>query len=346
MIQLTCAKCKTLLEIDDAFAGGVCRCQYCGAIQTVPKHLPKSAGLPQPAPPPPGRPTPKPPGPKIQMPTPAAAPPPEPAGEDLERLAQLGAPAAPTAPPGVLEDQSAVGVRPGVPIAMLIAVAAAMLIVGLVIGWSIGRYAKNRLKDVPTSDAALAGGVVTPADSAVSVASPKASFMGQSIKGPSVIYLLDRGSETIDTFDLMKAATINSLQSLGDKVKFQVIFWETDKIVAYPPDALRYATEREVVGCRELMSGVPALGKSNVEPALAKALTQNPAEIVLATGKASLDESFATVVIDVRKNTPARIHTFALGGSTGTHAPLQAIAQKTGGAFHVVDYDALRAFAE
>ena len=39
MISLTCTSCKRVLEIDDAFAGGVCRCQYCGTIQTVPASL-------------------------------------------------------------------------------------------------------------------------------------------------------------------------------------------------------------------------------------------------------------------------------------------------------------------
>ena len=38
MIQLTCANCKASLEVDDAFAGGVCRCQHCGTIQTVPSR--------------------------------------------------------------------------------------------------------------------------------------------------------------------------------------------------------------------------------------------------------------------------------------------------------------------
>ena len=37
MISLECSNCKTVLNIDDAFAGGVCRCQQCGTIQTVPK---------------------------------------------------------------------------------------------------------------------------------------------------------------------------------------------------------------------------------------------------------------------------------------------------------------------
>src|SRR3954467_14014902 len=43
MIELTCTKCQTLLSLDDAFAGGVCRCRQCGAIQTVPSRLKPSA---------------------------------------------------------------------------------------------------------------------------------------------------------------------------------------------------------------------------------------------------------------------------------------------------------------
>ncbi len=45
MISITCTSCRTVLEIDDAFAGGVCRCQHCGTIQTVPAHL-KGTGKP------------------------------------------------------------------------------------------------------------------------------------------------------------------------------------------------------------------------------------------------------------------------------------------------------------
>jgi hypothetical protein len=51
MISLACTSCKKVLEIDDAFAGGVCRCQYCGTIQTVPASLKRAnrPGAPQPA---------------------------------------------------------------------------------------------------------------------------------------------------------------------------------------------------------------------------------------------------------------------------------------------------------
>ncbi len=32
--------------LDDGFAGGVCRCQFCGTIQTVPAHLKGSGDVP------------------------------------------------------------------------------------------------------------------------------------------------------------------------------------------------------------------------------------------------------------------------------------------------------------
>src|SRR5688572_17913038 len=43
VIALNCTSCQKSLEIDDAFAGGVCRCQYCGTIQTVPAALKRGA---------------------------------------------------------------------------------------------------------------------------------------------------------------------------------------------------------------------------------------------------------------------------------------------------------------
>src|SRR5882672_8026508 len=43
MINLTCTSCHKLLQIDDAFAGGVCRCKFCGTIQTVPSQKTRAA---------------------------------------------------------------------------------------------------------------------------------------------------------------------------------------------------------------------------------------------------------------------------------------------------------------
>src|SRR5947207_7863244 len=43
MISLICTNCQMELTMDDAFAGGVCRCQHCGTIQTVPTHAATSS---------------------------------------------------------------------------------------------------------------------------------------------------------------------------------------------------------------------------------------------------------------------------------------------------------------
>ncbi|MEM6314528.1 MAG: hypothetical protein AAF743_10595 [Planctomycetota bacterium] len=52
MIELQCTHCGERMQIDDAFAGGVCRCRYCKTIQTVPsKHkLGQAAQTPTPQP--------------------------------------------------------------------------------------------------------------------------------------------------------------------------------------------------------------------------------------------------------------------------------------------------------
>jgi hypothetical protein len=44
MLRITCTHCRRVLTIDDAFAGGVCRCQHCGTIQTVPNAGDKPQG--------------------------------------------------------------------------------------------------------------------------------------------------------------------------------------------------------------------------------------------------------------------------------------------------------------
>jgi hypothetical protein len=46
MITINCTKCARILELDDAFAGGVCRCGTCGAIQHVPRELRPASAAP------------------------------------------------------------------------------------------------------------------------------------------------------------------------------------------------------------------------------------------------------------------------------------------------------------
>src|SRR3954469_14715675 len=50
MIVVNCSQGKARLEMDEAFAGGVCRCHFCGTIQTVPAQAKRGAAEQAPAP--------------------------------------------------------------------------------------------------------------------------------------------------------------------------------------------------------------------------------------------------------------------------------------------------------
>lgn len=45
MIELQCSNCGRAQQLDAAFAGCVCRCRYCAAIQTVPAEQAAATGL-------------------------------------------------------------------------------------------------------------------------------------------------------------------------------------------------------------------------------------------------------------------------------------------------------------
>ncbi len=36
-LTVQCSQCKTTLELDEGFRGGVCRCNSCGALVQVPR---------------------------------------------------------------------------------------------------------------------------------------------------------------------------------------------------------------------------------------------------------------------------------------------------------------------
>lgn len=61
-IRIKCQQCSRRISIDEAFAGGMCRCPYCKAITLVPESAgeddsPRPAGATErPSAPPPGRP--------------------------------------------------------------------------------------------------------------------------------------------------------------------------------------------------------------------------------------------------------------------------------------------------
>lgn len=365
MIQLTCTNCKTVLTIDDAFAGGACRCQYCGTIQTVP--VPATASK-RPATP--------------GSAAPAAATPPQPKalykgsiapaadsgnGDGLQALAQV------VASSGLGSGLTGTGLRSAghqqraaapaeatsltdrkpLLIAAAIIGAVLLLAIGGTLAYLAGRSSGKTegAGSGASSNTATADPAVKPPpdQDPVKPATPgnpaSPNYMNAPLAGPSVVYILDRGQGTADTFDAIKGAAHLSILSLGPDRKFQILFWDRDGTVVTAPDSLKPATEAAVKEATKVMADVFVGGQTKIAPAIEKAITLNPAEIVIATGKYGLDDEFVKSVLEARKSSTAKIHTFSLGRS-GSPEPLKQIAEKTGGRFTEVSGPAdLRNFA-
>ncbi len=322
MITLTCTQCHATLEMDEAFAGGACRCQHCGTIQTVPSHLKRKAmsggtantktlhvqpGRAEPAPPAPS--------------------------SGLDELADIVASSGLTSrrlrhAPSSVPEASVAPPKKSLVVSLLICGVIVFLLTALGVWYVMhGTNASSSAKPQATA--------------APVVREP--TFCGVDLDVPSVVYVLDRGDSTRELFGHLKEACYRSLESLGSDRKFQVVFWNNGSDEAYPSRGTTYATKDNVQACEKLFDEVSAFGQTDVTSAMTRAVASDPAVIVLATGKGwQLDDSFAKTVLDIRKNKPIKIHTFALGDG-GTNSALRDIATKTGGEFHVISPADLRA---
>ena len=320
MISITCTSCKAVLTMDDAFAGGVCRCQHCGTIQTVPAK------------------------PRPQRPQPAQAAfqervgaKPSPAGlnELAEAVASSGLARtglksqkpAPAATPVAPQDQR--DRRKKLLPFLLIGAGALVVLLGILI---VVLWPKGNAPAGPRPPG--------------SVAEQGPSFCGVPLRANRVIYLLDRGNAVGDNFDALKHACYSSVEQLGPDRQFQVILWDNSDSdtakVEYPRDALHNATSSELDRLRRDFQDVVATGASHLAGALREALDRKPDVIVIATAKPDLDDD-DTSALHEAEGKGVRIETFLIGSDSPSPA-LQQAAQKTAGSFHPLSAPALRQY--
>lgn len=321
MIQITCANCKNGLEVDDAFAGGVCRCQYCGTIQTVPK-----------------------PGARPRAP---GAPVPQAAGvqsDEPKALYQVKSRTGLSSAPSGLEELAEVVHSSGLsgsgllnrsrpmPAAsasqhkqpsrvMIYAGAGAVaLLVILAIVFLLPR-------GTPSGDNAgdtLASGVPS---------TPQ--FAGIDVTGERVIYVVDRGDATASYFNDLKNAICNSVKSLGNDRRFAVMLWSNGSDSFYPRTGTVYATDDEVAQLRTWFDDVSTGRSTSVDSALKAALAQDPQEIFLVTAKSDQLEGFGFEgdVLKLWNKRDVKIHGVSIGSSPVAQDPLKKIALETKGKF-------------
>lgn len=346
MIRLTCTQCQEVLSIDDAFAGGVCRCQHCGTIQTVPKHLKESQTATVQAPK----------APKTlyqnQSRSDSRAGQPGTGLDDLANVVASSGMASPAlrrkAPAGPGGAKQGAAVKPNATAAAppaaprrknaaLIAIAgAAVAAIIVIVLWVVGHNAAVS----PETDGGTIGTLPeTPhpppaAHASRGIQGP--SFAGIPLKVPSVIYVIDRGGSSKEILPSLMAAVYRSIASLGSERQYQIIFWSNpdngESELLYPPTALGDAGSAAAEAAKRAVGDIVAFGQSSPVSAMKKAMAQHPAVIVLVTAKSwDLDEQFQKEVLETHNNSATKIDTLAIGPEDNDI--MKAIAQQTGGTY-------------
>jgi hypothetical protein len=351
MISVNCSQCRATLEMDDAFAGGVCRCHYCGTIQTVPsnaKHTAQAVASPAMSA-------------QQQAPRATAAAGTAAGRDGLNALADavagsglgrggLQSPAAATTQP---VDYA----RPPRQKSRLVPLVIGLTVVVLFLCAALGFLMLGSTvvtpgpggggPVVPAPGGTSGGNTVGPGGQAEVVVPKDPHFLGIDLtKTPSVVYVLDRGNATAELFDTLKEATYRSLETLKPGQKFQVIFWEkADDQVAYPADGLVEVSQQEIDTAREQFADVIAAGRASPDGAVSRAAKHKPAAIVLVTGKAfDMEEELVAKVQKAVAGSTTKVHTVALRGDDG-NTVLKDIAKKTNGEYRVVTAPELRQYS-
>jgi hypothetical protein len=374
MIQINCTNCKALLQIDDAFAGGVCRCRHCGTIQTVPKHLKNNAngdGVPATA---------------EAVGSGKAAktlyqkkraggdPGGAGSGTGLDDLAGIVASSGLASIRLQKKKEAAGAARAAEPQknkALLIAGAAGGVIavlIGIIIYMAVRDRTGSDIVDaggggtgaVQTNNASGEGGgntspagntntqSVTPPVVVPKKAAP--NFLGQPLNEKSIAYVLDRGaaSQTEGRLDLLKQALLRSVRTLGPDRKFAVICWyiEGTKPLSYPANGLKAATPENIAELQKFLDDVYGVGQTKMSAAVDKAFRTNAEVVVLVPIKTFLDEGFHPAVMKARTTAKATAKVYCVTLGQPDLAPqLKKIATDTKGAYRDVAMGDLRAAA-
>ena len=298
-IKIRCQDCSKKISIDEAFAGGMCRCPYCKALVYVEDVAGGMGGK---------------------------------AFVGARPTAPTSRPAAPgQAEPAQAEARADVAVRAAadvehVPMARPVKIQGIITIVLLVlllfmVGGGIAmaifylRGGPNRKVPPPATQPVQID--VTLQDGA--------SVVDIKIVAP-VIYVMDGGSGMRSAFDSARIAVLNSVTSLGDG-KFNVIVAGEgqDKVVA---SGLVVGGKDEALKLTPMLQEIVPTGAADISRAIKAAIAMKPKTIVLFTRKAVDD---ATGLAGQAKAQGTVIHTIVLDGDSEAKESMKKLAETSGG---------------
>ncbi len=313
--------------MDDAFAGGVCRCQHCGTIQTVPSHLKPDAGraVKTDAA-----------GQKALYKSRRADGLPGTGLDDLATAVQSSGLSGLTGltSSGLRHARKPAGVSPAPSprrnTIVLISAIAAALVLGIIITLIAVSGGKK------TEGAAGTDSAGEPAEPGVVAAVPEKdgpnSIAGIKL-GASVAYVVDRGSGSQNVFGAMQLAVKNSIAGLDSKTRFQVVYWRAGgEVVAIPPSP-KTPDPDVIQSTSQKMDDLGAFGASDLIPSLNEALAGKAQDVVIMTGKDEVPgDTFtkANNTLKARKSN-ARVHVISY--RAGSASIWRQLSDATGGRF-------------
>jgi hypothetical protein len=300
-IRIRCSECRKKISIDEAFAGGMCRCPYCKAIVYVPEAATATGeGVRPPAP------TGRPDAPQARPAAPGAAVPPPPPG------APAAAPAGehiPMARPVKIQ---------GIITMVLLVLLALMVAGGVTVALLYLRGPDYTPQPVPDD-------TLPPDLLAVSRRGPAVADI-KLPEGP-VLYVLDGGSSMRDAFDPAVVMTENSILSVTEKGTFTVLLCrETED--EFLSEDFQPGGEKGQAAARERLRNIAPSGATDLPRALKAALERKPKTLVLFARKPVDD------CLDLAKQAHEQgvtIHAVVIDGDPEVNQSVKAIADATGG---------------
>jgi len=295
-MKIQCPECDKKVSIDEAFAGGVCRCPYCTALVFVPGEL---GGAPAGA---------RPERPWKRPEAPSGAPRVRRASPEEAAAAEARQKHIPTAAPVKAQ---------GILTIVLLGLLLAMVSVG------IGLVVVYSARDTPPAPSDGAGDDANPF--AESGGGPSAA--GIEIDSP-IVYVLDAGDSMKAMYDFAVAFTRVSIRRLGAAQRFTIVLCRDSGEQLMPEGYHPGGDGGEAAAKAFLQTSVVPGGMTDVAAGLTLAMAQKPRTIVLFARKPLAD----TEQIEAQaKKLNVRIATVALDSDQFAAHIMKNLAEATGG---------------
>ena len=291
-MKIRCTDCRKKISIDDAFAGGVCRCPYCTAIVSVPGQMPEESRQPRPE-----APTSRP-----AFPAPTAV---------GERPLRPGVPAEAAAP-----EERRIPVATPVMVQGVFALALLGLLALMLIGVVVVLFIDF------DGDAPVDGELPNPF-----AANPSAPAVAGDIKvAAPVIYVVPASGSMAQIIDYASKMALASIGSLRNG-EFSVLLCgqRRDKFMA---SGYARSNKANVEAAGKFLENVRCRGVSNIGRAMKSALDRKPKTVVLLWRGAADDMAG---LAERAKKQGVLIVTIALDASEQDRQSQAAFAKAAGG---------------